>query len=300
MDALTFREHPELRKPILVTAFLGWNDAAESATNAVRYLRRLPNTEPVADIDPEQFFVFTEQRPQIRLTSGRQREILWPTIDFTYSRLQTADIDLVVGLAAEPQLKWKHFADTVLTLARDLGVSELVTLGALLSDTPHTRPVPLTGIASDSERALALGFQPSNYEGPTGIVGVLNDACRRAGLPFVSLWANCPHYIGGIHNPRATQALLHKLNEIYSLGLRLDDLDARAQRYEVEVTNAIKDNPDVQEYVGRLEAAAEANETPPPAAELRSSDILEEIDRLLKRNEADDDPPSGTPPLEGG
>ena len=301
MDALTIREHPPLDRPILVAAFLGWNDAAESATNAVRFLRRLKPTKHFAEIDPEEFFVFSEQRPHVRLTLGRQREISWPTMDFTYLQLDQPKTDFVLGLATEPHLKWKQFTRLIVQLAKDVDAREVVTLGGLLADTPHTRPVPLTGIASDPERARALGFTPSQYQGPTGIVGVLNDACRRENLPYVSLWANVPHYVAGIHNPRATQALLRELSEIYSLDLKLGDLDGRSLRYESEVNNAIKDNPDIQEYIARLEAAADDeddDEPPTPRPELHSSDVLAEVDRLLRRDETpepDPDPPADEP-----
>jgi len=296
MDALTLRDHPPLDRPILVMAFLGWNDAAESATNAVRYLRRLKPTKHFAEIDPEDFFVFSEQRPHVRLTLGRQREISWPSMDFSYLQLDEPKSDIVLGLATEPHLKWKQFARLIVQLAKDLDVREVVTLGGLLADTPHTKPVPLTGIASDPERAVALGFKPSQYQGPTGIVGVLNDACRRADIPYVSLWANVPHYVAGIHNPRATQALLRQFSEIYDLDLNLDDLNGRAQRYESEVNNAIKDNPDIVEYVKRLESAIDEEEDevpsePTPRPEIHSSDVLAEVDRLLRNGALEDTDP---------
>ena len=295
MDTLIVRDHPPLERPVLVTAFLGWNDAAESASNAVRYLRRLKPTKHFAEIDPEEFFVFTERRPQVRLTLGRQREISWPSMKFSYLQLDQPQIDLVLGLATEPHLKWKQFTHLIVRLAKELDVREVVTLGGLLADTPHTRPVPLTGIASDPERAEALGFKPSHYQGPTGIIGVLNDACRREGLPYVSLWANAPHYVAGIHNPRATQALLRRFSAIYGLDLNLDDLDRRAMRYESEIEKAIEDNPEIQEYVQRLEATADEGDdedtvAPPSRVELQSSDVLAEVDRLLRRDDSPPDP----------
>ena len=301
MDALRLFHRPALQEPLLVLAFLGWNDAAESASGAIRYLRRPAPANPFAEIDPEEFFIFTEQRPQIRLTAGQQRELRWPTTDFTVARLPGTDRDLILGLGAEPHLKWRSFAAVVLQLCNDLDVREVVTLGALLSDTPHTRPVPLTGITSDPERATALGFAPTRYEGPTGIVGVINDTLRRAGRPYLSLWANVPHYVAGGHNPRATQTLLQRFAEIFAIPIDLRDLDLRARRFEADVTNALKDNPDVQEYVRRLESAAAAEPTDPPgpAPELRSADVLDEVDRLLRKI-GDDEPPTGTPPVEGG
>ncbi len=292
MASLTVHDVPALRDPVLMLAFYGWNDAADAATDALRYVRRTARgsrkDERVAEIDPEDFFVFTEHRPTVSITKGTTREITWPTTEFTVARLETASQDLIVGIGTEPDLKWKTFTGHVLTLMERLGVNEVVTVGALLADTPHTRPVPVSGGASDPKRAADLGFQPSSYEGPTGIVGAIGDACRRKGLEHISLWASVPHYVTGGRNPKAMHALLSRLNDVYTLGLDLSDLERRSNRYERQVSEALKDNPDVQDYVRNLEATQSVDETPsvdtPP---LSSQDVLDEVQRLLTKDEPD-------------
>ncbi len=290
MDALTILDHPPLRNPVLVTAYYGWNDAANAASAAIRHLRRRFRGSLIATIAAEEFFVFTQKRPEVRLRDGLHREIRWPDMEFHYIHLEDAGRDLILGLGTEPDLKWKTFCAAVLQLARDLGIGELVTLGAMLADTPHTFPVPINGGATDPRRALELRLQPSAYQGPTGIIGAVNEACLMADLSALTIWASVPHYVSGAVNPKATQALLHRLNEVYSLGLDLHDLDVRSRRYESEVTNALRDNPDVQEYVRRLEAqqggAPAQIEPATSGAELRSEDVLDEIDRLLRRDDA--------------
>ena len=301
MDVLTFNDAPELRDPVLVVAFYGWNDAAEAATDAVRYLRRLSiraggTRSTVASIDPEEFFVFTEQRPTVSITEGETRKITWPVTDFTVARQEGGERDLILGIGTEPHLKWKSFAAQLMAVARHFGAGELLTLGALLADTPHTRPVPVSGGASDPERAKRLGFERSRYEGPTGILGTLSDACRREGLEHISLWASVPHYISGGKNPKATHALLTRLDQVYDLRLDLSDLERRGRRYETQVTEALKGNPDVQEYVTDLEETSTDGqdnvnviELPEEGKPLSSSDVLNEVNRLLAGDDPDVD-----------
>lgn len=254
MSALRFHYRPKLDKPVMLLSFLGWNDAAESASGAIRYLRRRARTERLAEIDPDDFFVFTEDRPLVRLRDGQTREIRWPRTDFTPARMEPASRDFILGLGTEPHLRWKAFAGHVLDVVAEMGVVELVTVGALLADTPHTRPVPLTGGAHPVERMRELGFEPSSYQGPTGIVGAIGELCRSRDIAHVSLWASVPHYVAGGQNPRATQALLTKLDAIYHLGLDLTDLESRSRRYEARITEALKENDEMREYVAKLEA----------------------------------------------
>ena len=298
MDALTFEDAPELRDPVLVVAFYGWNDAAEAATDAVRYLRRSSiraggTRSTVATIDPEEFFVFTEQRPTVRIIGGETRELTWPVTDFTVARQEDGERDFILGIGTEPHLKWKTFAAQIMAVAHHFGATELLTLGALLADTPHTRPVPVSGGASDLERARRLGFESSRYEGPTGILGTLGDACRREGLEQVSLWASVPHYISGGKNPKATHALLTRLNEVYHLRLDLSDLERRGRRYETQVTEALRESPDVLKYVTDLEESSSDDETsielPADGTPLSSSDVLDEVNRLLAGDDPDAD-----------
>ena len=282
-----------LRRPILLTSFLGWNDASESASGVIRYLRRRSQTKPVADIDPDDFFVFTEQRPTVRLLDSQTREITWPSTDFTTMQLPKSDHDFILLLGTEPHLKWRHFASLLVEYSQKMQVEEIVMLGSLLADTPHTRPVPLTGTASDPNRADELGFTASRYEGPTGIIGVISDLCRQKKIPHLSLWASVPHYVSGGQNPQATRALLHRVSEIYGLKLNLDDLDARARRYEVQVSEAIEQNPEIQEYISQLEKNSsednyfEIDHDNTHSNPLRSTEVLDEIDRLLRGGEDD-------------
>ncbi|PZC47593.1 MAG: Proteasome assembly chaperone (PAC2) family protein [Chloroflexi bacterium] len=291
MSALTFHDRPELRDPVMVLAFLGWNDAAESASGVIRYLRRKARTERLAEIDPDEFFVFTEDRPHVRLRDSRTREIRWPLTDFTPARFEGAERDFILGLGTEPHLRWKAFSAHVAEVALELGVSEIITVGGLLADTPHTRPVPVSGSAHPLERMQELGFEPSSYQGPTGIVGAIGDMCREQDIAHVGLWASVPHYVSGGQNPRATQALLTQLNEIYALGLDLSDLEGRARRYDAQVAEALKDNSEMREYVQKLEASAEPSDEGAGAAaeatpeRLSSTDALKEIDRMLRGDE---------------
>ena len=303
MSALTIHQRPTLRRPILVLAFRGWNDGAEAASGAVRHLRRQARSKRFAEIDPDEFFVFTEDRPHILFRDGVNREIQWPTTDFTPCQRKDAPHDLILGLGTEPHLRWRTFAALILEFATALDVHEIVTLGGLLADTPHTRPIPISGSASDPDRAAALGLTPTSYEGPTGIVGTLADDCRRARVPHLSLWAAVPHYVAGRQNPRASQTLLQQLDAIYSLHLDLAGLDAQARRYEAEVSEAVQGNAEISDYVQKLEAAqgdeaAPHHEQSPPTPPLRSVDILAEVDRLLHRDEpaADNEPDADDEP----
>ena len=202
-------------------AFRGWNDGAEAATGALRYLRRRVPVDACAKLDPDEFFVFSEHRPKVRNRDG-VREIRWPRLDFVPLRVSGATNDLILGLGTEPDLKWKTFATHLVELAQVMQVREVMTVGALIADTTHTLPVPISGGATDPARAEELGLQSSGsgYEGPTGIVGVLGDAFRRAEIPYVSLWAGVPYYVQGGPDPRATKALLQRINTVFKLGAR--------------------------------------------------------------------------------
>lgn len=277
---------PELRDPVAVVAFAGWNDAASAATNAARFLARRLGARRFASLDPEPFFDFRSTRPTVRLNAFGHREILWPQTEFFYARNPTGPHDVVVGIGVEPDLRWRTYSGIVVALLRDLRVSLFVALGALLADTPHTRPVRVTGTAPNPETAAQLGLAVSRYQGPTGIVGVLTDAVRRAGIPAMSLWANVPHYLTTPQNPPATVALLERLQ--VPLGIRFDltELEKASERFVRDVNAAIATNPEVQRYVQQLEAAADAatpTESPlPPAKEL-----LLDIEEFLRRQRPD-------------
>jgi proteasome assembly chaperone (PAC2) family protein len=288
MDHLRYHERPgPLRRPILLLAFAGWNDAAESATNAVRFLRQAWQGEPLATLDPEEFYHFGLTRPQVRLKPGTtEREILWPETEFSLCRPQSLARDVLIGVGFEPHLRWKTYCRTILDLARELEVGLVLTLGALLAEVPHTRPVRLTGFATDPELAALLGVRPTRYEGPTGIVGVLSATARDAGFATASLWANVPHYISAVENPRATLALVHRINRLLDASLDVQELEEAGVQFDAQLAEVLAQNRKVANYVKKLEAkdreAAEASDE--PATELPSAqDLVAEIERFLRQ-----------------
>ena len=300
MNGFEITERPELRDPILVIGYFGWNDAAEAATDAVKFLRGRAKTAAFAAIDPDDYFVFTEHRPTVRWVDGQSREVLWPSTDFTPFAMPEMANDMILGLGTEPDLRWKAYGRALLELIEKQGVSEVVTLGALLADVAHTRPVPVSGGASDPERAELLGFPASKYEGPTGILGAIGDLCRRESVRHISIWASVPHYVTSRHNPSATKALLQELDRVYGLELDLGRLDGPIARYRTGVDDALRDKPDVLDYVRTLEEQTDAGESPgaddgeDATAEaegepLESQDVLAEVDRLLRGSTTGED-----------
>src|SRR5262245_14486903 len=201
MSALTIEEIPTLTDPVLVVAFAGWNDAGGAATHAAQFLVQRLQARRFASIDPEDFYNFSELRPQVRLRDGLYREVTWPTNEFFYSGTEKPQRNLIFGVGIAPHLRWKTYSTAILDLVKQCGANLVITLGALLADVSYTRPVRVAGFSSDPTLAAQLQFTPSRYEGPTGIVGVLNDSCRRAGVPSISFWANVPHYISASPNP---------------------------------------------------------------------------------------------------
>ena len=288
MDYLKVDTQPGLKAPIAVCAFSGWNDAASAATNAARFLVRRLGARRFASIDAEPFYDFTEQRPTVRLTVRGDRELNWPTNDFFYARNPTGEHDLVVFIGTEPALRWGTYAGAHTGLFKDLGADLVVSLGALLADVPHSRPVRVTGTAMDPRFVGKLDMQPSRYEGPTGIVGVLHDALRKADLPGASLWANVPHYITTSQNPLATAALLRRLQAIVGMEFDLSELDAAADRFIDEVNTALSGNPEVQDYVRQLESALDSGEEPEPQSQLPAGEeLVMDVEEFL-RGQRDD------------
>jgi proteasome assembly chaperone (PAC2) family protein len=243
----------ELRRPALVAAFQGWNDAGSAATDAIRWLQRGFDATECASLDPEEYLDFQAARPTVQLMDGVLRVVQWPELTFSAARTP-AGRDLVLLLGIEPNLKWRSFCDDVVTVARDLGCEIIVTLGALLGDAPHSRPVRCTGSATDEVLAARLGMQRSRYEGPTGIVGVLHDSVRRLNFASASVWAPVPHYVATPPNPKATRALLDKLASLLDLALDLTDLDIASAAWERSVADVVASDSDVSAYVARLEA----------------------------------------------
>src|SRR5215470_7531446 len=234
MSALTIEEMPTLTDPVLIVAFAGWNDAGGAATHAAQFLVNRMQARRFASLDPEEFYNFSELRPQVRLRDGLYREVTWPANEFHYSRSATPQRSLVIGIGIEPHLKWKTYAEAVLDLARQSGVNLVITLGALLADVAYSRPVRVAGFSSDLALSSQLQLTPSRYEGPTGIVGVLNDACRRAGLASLSFWANVPHYISAAPNPKAALALIGRLESFLHFTIDTTELRAAAADFDTK------------------------------------------------------------------
>jgi proteasome assembly chaperone (PAC2) family protein len=256
MTYVQYTTHPILRDPVFIVAFGGWNDAADAATTTIKFLRDKWKPTRFADIDSEEFFVYTETRPTAKFVEAQQRTIVWPSNQF-YAHVEPGlghDIVLVQG--AEPQLKWKTFSTAFLEVCQLLQASEVIFLGALLADIPHTSPVPITGTATTPElveRLRAINIRQSRYEGPTGIVGVLQNACEQAGIPAASLWGAAPHYLAASPNIKVTSALLTALNTFLSLGLNLQDIQTDAIRFEDQISRLVARDPDASAYVRRLE-----------------------------------------------
>jgi proteasome assembly chaperone (PAC2) family protein len=255
MDALVWEaEPPQLRSPALVCAFAGWNDAAGAATTALTTTAESLDADVIAQIDPEEFFDFQANRPTIRLTEGQTREIEWPGNVLLAATPAGAERDLVLLAGTEPNLRWRTFADGIAEASEALGIEMVVTLGALIADVAHTLPVPITGLASDEELVERLDLARSNYEGPTGVVGVLHDACRRRGIPSASLWAAVPHYVAAVPNPKAALALLRRLEGLLGVAVEASGLEEESASYESQVSRAVAANPEIEELVQRLEA----------------------------------------------
>jgi proteasome assembly chaperone (PAC2) family protein len=273
---------PALRSPVLVAAFAGWNDAASSATTALEAVAAALDSEVAARLDPEEFYDFQVNRPTIRLTEGQTRRIDWPVNNLLTARAPGAERDLALFAGIEPNLRWRTYAETVAEAAQRIGVEMIVTLGALIADVAHSRPVPITGLASDPELVERLGLSRSSYEGPTGIVGVLHDACRRRGMISASLWAAVPHYVAAVPNPKAALALLRRLEGLTGIAIEASELEDAMERFEEQVDRAVAANPEIQELVQRLEE--EQEETFELGQDVPSGDaIASEFQRFLQQ-----------------
>jgi proteasome assembly chaperone (PAC2) family protein len=253
MELMSWERRPKLRKPALICAFKGWNDAAESATAALEFVGEGWGASRCATIDPEEFYDFQVTRPTVRLTDGRTREIIWPELVLFEASIDSAGRDALLLTGVEPNLRWRTLCNTVISVAGELDVEMVVSLGALLADVPHTRPVRITGIAGDPALVDRLGFSQTRYEGPTGIVGVLQDSCMRAGLQCASLWAPVPHYVATVPSPKATLGLLRRLEDLLETPIDTAELDEAAVEYERRLDEAVASEPEVRALVERLE-----------------------------------------------
>ena len=290
-DELLVAHRPELTRPVLITAFRGWNDGGQGASLAGGYLAKTWSAARFAEIEAEGFFDFSSTRPHVSLVDGETRRIEWPENAFYHASIPGLGRDAVLMLGIEPNLRWNTFTGLITGLADDLGVEFVVTLGSLLADVPHTRPAPVTGGATDAELIERLGLQRSRYEGPTGIVGVLHDACSRAGLPSASLWAAVPHYVSLAPSPRAALALCNRLAEILDTEIDTAELDEAAERYSEQVSEAVASDEETAAYVAELEQRADviADEDDIPSGD----SLAAELTRFLREREKDDGQPDG-------
>jgi len=286
-DELQIERQPDLERPVLVAAFRGWNDGAQGASLAGGYLAKIWNAQQFASIDPESFYDFQSTRPMVSLVDGITRRVDWPENDFYSATPQGLDRGALLLLGVEPNLRWRRFTSLIVDLAREHEVELVITLGALLADVPHTRPSPVTGAATDPELVERLGLQASRYEGPTGIVGVLHDACRAADLPSVSLWAAVPHYVSLAPSPRAALALCNRLGDLLEMSIETTELEQAVDAYTERVTEAVATDEETAEYVQELERRAETlDEEDLPSGE----SLAAELTRFLREHDEQDGP----------
>jgi proteasome assembly chaperone (PAC2) family protein len=285
VDSLTWEgDLPHLRSPVLVCAFRGWNDAAAAASTALSAVAASFDSELIAQIDPEDYFDFQATRPTIVMSAGQARSIEWPENNLVAVRVPTADRDLVLLDGTEPNLRWRTFSETIATAADALGVELVITLGSLIAEVSHTLPVPITGLASDQELVEELDLERSDYEGPTGIVGVVHDLCGQAGIDSASLWAAVPHYVAAVPNPKAALALLRRLEGLTGIAVEASELEEETSDYEEQIGRAVAANPEIEELVARIEAEqvdllAEDGQELLPSAD----SIAQEFQRFLRQ-----------------
>jgi proteasome assembly chaperone (PAC2) family protein len=291
MSELNVSFRPELRRPVLVAAFRGWNDGGQGASLAAGYLAKEWEGARFAEIDPENFYDFQATRPHVALEDGLTRKLDWPDNGFFHARIPGTDRDAVILLGTEPNLRWRTFAGLVRDLADDLGVERVVTFGSLLADVPHTRPSPVTAAASDESLMEELGLEPSRYEGPTGIVGVLLDTFRTEGVTSLSLWAAVPHYVSLAPSPRAALALVRRFGELMEIDVDVTDLEQAADEYSDQVSEAVSADADTAAYVEELERRVDMMNA---EEDLPSGDTLAaELTRFLREREEQDDRDEG-------
>lgn len=311
MAYINFTEQPNLRRPVLILAFAGWNDASEVATTAVKFLVSRWEAKKFAELDPEDFYNFARVRPHVRLEEDHKRVVTWPENAFYYHADPVLDRDFVLLMGIEPNLKWRTFCEEILGVCRAVEVTSVLSLGGLIADVPHTVKPRVTAFSTDPEltaRFPDLGMRRSRYEGPTGIVGVLSDAFSKAQIPVGSLWGNVPHYISASPNPKVVHSLLYRLSEIYGLGLELSEMERAGRRFERQVNEALMHNPEVAQYVKQLEAREETTPDDAPdedrpigtPGELpRGEDVVRQLEEFLRQKQSeknDDEPEPEEPP----
>ncbi|MFM8234899.1 MAG: PAC2 family protein [Actinomycetota bacterium] len=269
-----------LRNPIMIAAFEGWNDAGESATGAINHLLTSWTHHKLGMMDPEDYYDFQVNRPAIKVDERVVREIIWPNTVLFEVSTPHLDNDFIIVKGIEPSMKWRTFASELLDIADDYEVTMSITLGALLSDTPHTRPITVTGSGAHPDVAGRLGIEISKYEGPTGIIGVLQDAAHQRGIDAVSLWASVPHYVSTPPCPKASLALINALEDFLDISIPLGDLPERSSSWEIQVNQMAAEDSEVGDYVKQLETSKDAAELP----EATGESIAREVERFLRRN----------------
>ncbi len=275
---------PALRAPIMVAAFEGWNDAGDAATDAVEYLELIWDASPLAELDADDYYDYQVNRPNVQLVNGITREVTWPSTRISACTPPGSEHDLVLLRGIEPNFRWKTFCDELLGLAESLGVTRIILIGALLADTPHTRPVPVTGTAFSAEVAKQYGLEQTKYEGPTGIVGVLQDQCVRRGIPAVSFWAAIPHYVAQPPNPKGTVALLRRIEDVLDVEVPLGEMPVQAEEWEQAISEMAEDDEEIAEYVRALEERGDAeDDLGQLASKIDGDDIAHEFERYLRR-----------------
>ncbi len=269
---------PTLRSPVAIAAFEGWNDAADASTAVVEHLVDVWTAKQVAELDPEDFYDFQVNRPTVRQGDGETRRIEWPTTRFSVARPPGAEVDVVLIRGIEPSTRWRGFCDEVLELCRSLDVTRIVLLGALLADVPYSRALPISGTASDRRDVERLSLAPTRYEGPTGIVGVLHEACERAEIDAVSFWVHVPHYANNPPCPKATLALLHRVEEVLDIPVPVADLAEESAQWEQRLRTAAEQDAELAEYVRELEERAGDDMTA-----VSGDELAQQVERYLRR-----------------
>lgn len=283
---MEIHEIPILRSPIMVVAFGGWSDAGEASTGVISHLLQnlssensSNNTALIAEIDSEDYYDFQVNRPLIFVDESSIRNLTWPGVQIFIARNPLGDRDFILVRGVEPSMKWRSFAAELLDFADDLEVELVITLGSMLADTPHTRGIPVSGTGAHPDIAQRLGVEVSRYEGPTGILAVIQDGCVRRGIDAVALWAAVPHYANGTPSPKATLALINGLEDFLEISLPQGELPELAQKWEESVTEMVKEDSDIEEYIKSLEESKDSNEI----SEQSGEELAREVERFLRR-----------------
>jgi proteasome assembly chaperone (PAC2) family protein len=277
LDHVVWHQRERLREPILIAAFEGWNDAGDAATTAARHLRDVWDLDLVAELDPEEFYSFTDTRPQVAFDEGGLRRIEWPANRFWAGTIPERERDIVVLEGIEPNLRWRTFGEHIAGVADEVGATLVVTLGALLTDIPHTRPTSVIGTADSAELITRLDLRPSSYEGPTGIVGALHQSCRTAGLDSISLWASVPSYVPGSTSPKAALALLERVGQLLDSTIPVTELEIATTDYERQLDELVQEDEESSTYVAELERVFDEQ-----ALHGDGSDLVDEVERFLR------------------